>query len=259
MTGIEGFLHELCDAAEAETMPRFRVRLDIEDKNRDAGDFDPVTQADRAAETAIRKLIEARYPDHGVIGEEHAPVRPNARHTWIIDPIDGTRAFICGLPSWGTLIGLQEEGRPIAGVMAQPFTGERYLAHDGAAYLVHRGKRAALAARRTTSLADAMMMTTSPNIFPREDVEAYRRVEAACRLPRYGFDCYAYAMLAGGNIDLVVESSLKAYDIAPLIPIIEGAGGMVTTWEGASAENGGRILASANAELHRQALDLLAG
>lgn len=259
MTGIEDFLHELCDAAEAETMPRFRVRLDIEDKGREAGDFDPVTQADRAAETAIRTLIEARYPDHGVIGEEHAPLRPQARHVWIIDPIDGTRAFICGLPSWGTLIGLQADGRPIAGVMAQPFTGERYLACEGAAFLVHQGRRTPLATRRTTGLADAMMMTTSPNIFPSGDVDAYRRVEAACRLPRYGFDCYAYAMLAAGNIDLVVESSLKAYDIAPLIPIIEGAGGIVTTWEGESAENGGRILASANAQLHRQALDLLAG
>lgn len=256
MDGLETFLHELCDAAERETMPRFRMRLDIQ--NKDQAGFDPVTEADRAAELAIRTLVERRFPDHGFVGEEHGKVREDARHVWIVDPVDGTRAFICGLPSWGTLIGLTEGGRPVAGVMAQPFTGERYIACDGEAFLWRNGERRKLATSATARLSDAVMMTTSPYIFAPEIIGRYRAVEKACRMTRYGFDCYAYAMVAAGNIDLVVESGLQAYDIAPLIPLIEAAGGVVTTWEGADAANGGSIIAAANAAIHAQALALLA-
>jgi myo-inositol-1(or 4)-monophosphatase len=143
--------------------------------------------------------------------------------------------------------------------MAQPFTGERFIGHSGGSFLVHRGGRVRLATLRTQLLADAMMMTTSPFLFAQEDLARYGRVEKACRKTRYGFDCYAYAMVAAGQIDLVIESGLKAYDIAPLIPVIENAGGIVTTWDGGSAAQGGRILACANAALHRQAMELLAG
>jgi myo-inositol-1(or 4)-monophosphatase len=255
MQELEGFLHELCDAAQAQTLPRFRVAMAVE--NKEAVGFDPVTQADRAAETAIRELIMQRYPAHGIVGEEEDAVRPDAEYCWIIDPIDGTRSFICGLPSWGTLIGLQHKGRPVAGVMAQPFTGERFIANGGVSHLVRNGSRTRLATRKTASLADALMMTTTPFLFDPGDIDRYRAVEAACRLTRYGYDCYAYAMVAAGQIDLVVESSLKSYDIAPLIPVIEGAGGIVTTWDGGPAHDGGRILAAANSAIHEQAIALL--
>jgi histidinol phosphatase-like enzyme (inositol monophosphatase family) len=257
MHQIEAFLHELCDAAAGQTLPRFRAALSVD--NKEASGFDPVTEADRAAEAAIRALILERYPEHGIVGEEEDAVRPDAEYCWIIDPIDGTRSFICGLPSWGTLIGLQHRGRPIAGVMAQPFTGERYLGHDAGAFLVRGGERTRLATRRTASLADAMLMTTTPFLFDEGDIGRYRAVEASCRLTRYGYDCYAYAMVAAGQIDLVVESSLKSYDIAPLIPVIEAAGGIVTTWDGGPANEGGRILAAANPLIHGQAMRLLAG
>lgn len=256
MDGLEDFLHELCDAADAQTLPRFRMSLAVEDKGGD-GRYDPVTEADREAELAIRRLVEARYPRHGFIGEEHGRVREDARHVWIVDPVDGTRAFICGLPSWGTLIGLLEDGRPVAGVMAQPFTGERFLACNGEAALWRAGRRQPIATRATTDLAGAVMMTTSPHLFAPELIDRYRRVEKACRMTRYGFDCYAYAMLAAGQIDLVVESGLEAYDIAPLIPLIEAAGGIVTTWSGGGAGAGGSIVAAANASLHASALELL--
>jgi histidinol phosphatase-like enzyme (inositol monophosphatase family) len=257
MEAIEAFLNELCDAAEAETLPRFRAQLAVE--NKETAGFDPVTVADRAAEGAIRRLIMERHPEHGIVGEEEDSIQPDAEHCWIIDPIDGTRSFICGLPGWGTLIGLQRHGKPVAGVMAQPFTGERFIGHSGGSFLVHRGGRVRVATRRTQKLADAMMMTTSPFLFAQEDLPRYGRVEKACRMTRYGFDCYAYAMVAAGQIDLVIESGLKAYDIAPLIPVIENAGGIVTTWDGGSAAHGGRILACANTALHRQAMELLAG
>lgn len=257
MQEFEPFLHELCDAAAAETLPRFRAAMAID--NKEAEGFDPVTQADRAAEAAIRALILERYPLHGIVGEEEDAVRPDADYCWIIDPIDGTRSFICGLPSWGTLIGLQHRGRPVAGVMSQPFTGERYIGHGGGAFLVRDGARLPLATRSTTRLADALMMTTTPFLFDEGDIGRYRSVEAACRLTRYGYDCYAYAMVAAGQIDLVVESSLKSYDIAPLIPVIEAAGGIVTTWDGGDAREGGRILAAANPAIHAEAMRLLAG
>jgi myo-inositol-1(or 4)-monophosphatase len=255
MQELEAFLHDLCDAAQAQTLPRFRAAMAVE--NKEAEGFDPVTQADRAAETAIRELIMQRYPQHGIIGEEEDAIRPDAEYCWIIDPIDGTRSFICGLPSWGTLIGLQHRGAPVAGVMAQPFTGERFIGTEGMAHLVQHGNRKRLATRKTGRLADALMMTTTPFLFDEGDIARYRAVEAACRLTRYGYDCYAYAMVAAGQIDLVVESNLKSYDIAPLIPVIEGAGGIVTTWDGTSARDGGRIIAAANAAIHKEALRLL--
>lgn len=257
MQEFEPFLHELCDAAAAQTLPLFRSGLAID--NKEAAGFDPVTQADRAAEAAIRALIIERYPQHGIIGEEEDSIRPDAEYCWIIDPIDGTRSFICGLPSWGTLIGLQHRGRPVAGVMSQPYTGEHFIGHSGGAFLVRNGSRLPISTRSTARLADALMMTTTPFLFDEGDIDRYRAVEASCRLTRYGYDCYAYAMVASGQIDLVVESSLKSYDIAPLIPVIEAAGGIVTTWDGGDARDGGRILAAANARIHSEAMRLLAG
>jgi myo-inositol-1(or 4)-monophosphatase len=248
--GIEEFLHDLCSAADRETLPRFRMGLAVENKQQSG--FDPVTIADREAERAIRRLIEARFPDHGIIGEEDGAVRADARYCWIIDPVDGTRAFICGLPGWGTLIGLLRDGKPVAGVMAQPYTGERFIGVPEGAFFCRGAERRPIKTRSTAQLADA-----TPHLFPAGDIERYRNVEKACRMARYGFDCYAYAMIAAGQIDLVIESGLQSYDIAPLIPVIERAGGVVTTWTGASAANGGHILASANAHLHEAAMKIL--
>ena len=254
---MEAFLHELCDAAARETMPRFRVRIDVE--NKDETGFDPVTAADKAAESVIRAMITSRYPDHGIIGEEEEPLNPDAEYCWHIDPVDGTRAFISGLPNWGTLIGLSRNGIAIAGVMHQPFTGERYFTSLGQSWLEHGGKREKVSTRKAGDLASQTIMTTSPFLFAEDYLPRYQALEARCKMARYGYDCYAYAMLAAGHVGLVVESGLKSYDIAALIPVIEQAGGVVTTWNGENAIKGGNILAAANLQIHAQAMAILAG
>ena len=257
MNELEGFLHQLCDVAAVETLPRFRTGLDVTNKL-EAG-FDPVTEGDREAERVIRELIGQHYPDHGIIGEEMGVTNQDAEFVWIIDPIDGTRAFISGIPVWGTLIALAQSGRCIAGIMHQPFTGERFWAVSGKSYVKRDGSHQThrLQTRATANVADAIMMTTSPRIFSADEQPIYDRFEHSCRMARYGCDCYAYAMIASGNIDLVVESGLNTYDIAALIPIVETAGGVVTTWQGKPALDGGRILAAANPHLHAEALELL--
>jgi histidinol phosphatase-like enzyme (inositol monophosphatase family) len=254
---IENFLHELCEVAARETLPRFRRPMSIDNKL--DGGFDPVTIADQQAEAAIRAHVARQYPAHGVIGEESPAYQENAEYCWIIDPIDGTRAFISGLPSWGTLIGLTRNKTPVAGIMHQPFTGERYLATGDGAFLVHHRLRTGLRTSSRKKLAEATLLTTSPFHFPDRKIAAYQAVERQCRLARYGFDCYGYAMVAAGHVDLVIESDLNAFDIVALIPIIEQAGGVVTNWQGDVACNGGDILASANPQLHEQALAILSG
>ena len=255
---LRSFFNELCAAAAQETLPKFRSKLGV--INKLDGGFDPVTEADREAERAIRKLIEMRYPDHGIIGEEFGIARPDSTIQWVIDPIDGTRAFISGVPVWGTLIGLYENGVPVAGVMDQPFTRERYLSVAGTTTLsVGNGPNEALQTKSTGRIEDATLMTTSPHLFREAGEQAYFNVESKVKLFRYGCDCYAYCLLAGGQIDMVMESGLQIYDIAALIPIIEAAGGVVTNWAGGDASMGGSILAAANRELHAQALELLKG
>ena len=249
------FLSELADAAGRETLPRFRRGLDV--ANKQAGGFDPVTEADRAAELAIRRLIESRFPDHGILGEEHGTVNAGARHLWVIDPIDGTRAFISGVPVWGTLVGLYEDGRALLGMMDQPFTGERFLGGpEGAVYRGPGGPRT-LGTRDCGDLASAILFTTSPKLYDGPRRERFEALEQSVRLARYGCDCYAFAMLAAGHVDVVVEADLKPYDIAALIPIVEAAGGVVTTWTGGRPEDGGDILACGSAAIHRAALALL--
>ncbi|MEP1209578.1 MAG: histidinol-phosphatase [Rhizobiaceae bacterium] len=250
--------NQLCDAAAAATMPLFRTNPGVMNKLDE--DFDPVTEADRNAETAIRELLEKNFPEHGIVGEEFGTVRSDARFQWIIDPIDGTRAFISGIPVWGTLIGLYDDGVPIAGVMDQPFTRERYMAVDGKARLAIGGETSSpLRSGSVTALDQATLMTTSPHLLESPQDRAYFDVERRVKLFRYGCDCYAYCLLAAGQVDLVIESGLNVYDIAALIPIIEGAGGLVTSWSGGDASQGGTILAAANAELHAQAMNVLNG
>ena len=249
------FFETLAAAAAAETLPRFRSGLDVDNKL--AGGFDPVTEGDRAAEQAIRTLIGEHYPDHGILGEEHGAQGLEREHVWVIDPIDGTRAFISGVPVWGTLVGFYRNGRARMGLMDQPFTGERYFADGGQSHYAGPGGPRVLKTRRCEALEDAVMFTTSPRIIADHLQAGYDRLEARVRLARYGTDCYAYCLLAAGFVDLVVESDLKPYDIGALIPIIEQAGGVVTTVEGGRAEDGGDIVAAATPELHQAALAVL--
>jgi histidinol phosphatase-like enzyme (inositol monophosphatase family) len=249
------FLDRLADAAAGAIMPHFRTRFAVEHKGGDG--FDPVTAADLAAEEAIRALIASAFPEHGIVGEELPAVRADAESVWVLDPIDGTRAFISGLPLWGVLIGLLSKGRPVLGMMAQPFTGERYAGDGTKAWYTGPGGPRNLATRPCEKLADATLFTTSPFLFTDDELPAYRRVEAGARLTRYGCDCYAYAMLAAGHADVVVEAGLKPYDIVALIPLIEGAGGKVSTWDGGSAAGGGRIVAAGDPRLHDEVLELL--
>ncbi len=253
------FLRRIAAAAAAETLPRFRQSGDI--SNKLEGGFDPVTEADREAEQAIRALIRAEHPGHGILGEEFGSENASSDHVWVIDPIDGTRSFISGIPLWGTLVGLTHKGDAVAGMMAQPFIGELFYA-TGRRGLVRRARRrraagAACRRARPSALAEATLCTTTPALFQGDRRVAYDRLEKAVRLPRYGTDCYAYAMLAAGNVDLVVEVGLQPYDIVALIPIIEAAGGMVTDWNGGPAEDGGDIVAAATPELHAAAMEVL--
>ena len=251
-------LHALADAAARETLPRFRAPIEVRNKLRSG--FDPVTEGDREGERAVRAVIERRFPAHSIIGEEFGTKTGGDGWTWIIDPIDGTRAFVSGLPLWGTLIGLYRDGRPHAGMLAQPFTGERFWSDGTGAWFARDGGQAeALTASPVEDLAQATIMTTDPGLFEGAEERSWRRLATETRLRRYGCDCYAYAMVAAGHAELVVESGLHVYDIAALIPIIEGAGGVVTAWDGTSAAGGGRVVAAANPTLHAAALTVLAG
>ena len=255
MDGLREFFHTVAAAAAVETLPRFRQPHDI--TNKLEGGFDPVTEADRAAERAIRRLIGERYPDHAILGEEYGLSGGGSDYEWVIDPIDGTRAFISGLPLWGTLVGLKKDGRAIAGLMSQPFTGETFIADGNGSWYDGPGGARRLATRDTRVLSDAIMCTTTPVLFTGNHRVAYDRIEQRVRLARYGTDCYAYCMLAAGHIDLVVEIGLQPYDIVALVPIIEQAGGVITTIDGGRPEQAGHIVAAANTTLHAAALDVL--
>nr|CAD6408334.1 histidinol-phosphatase [Rhizobium sp. Q54] len=251
------FFYALADAAKAETLPRFRTGAYV--TNKLEGGFDPVTEGDQAAESAIRALIEQRFPDHGILGEEHENIGLDRENIWIIDPIDGTRAFISGVPVWGTLIGFQSGGRSVMGLMDQPFTGERYFADGERSWYSGPDGERQIRTRACERLSQAILFTTSPHIFTGQDAERYRAVERHVRLFRYGTDCYAYALLASGHVDLVIENSLKPYDVGALIPLIEHAGGVITTWDGGRPEGGGNIVAAGSRALHEQAMSILNG
>ena len=252
------FVNDLATKSGQVILPFFRTSLSAEDKSR-GGVFDPVTEADRAGELAMRSMITTMFPSHGIVGEEFGSEKADSEFVWVLDPIDGTRAFMAGLPLWGTLIGLMRNGAPAYGLMHQPFIGERFFGDGGSAgYVGPHGERR-LTTRRCRTLADAVMSTTSPRLFGDEAMAGYERVEASVKLTRYGYDCYAYCMLAAGHLDLVVESGLKSYDIVPLIPIIEGAGGIVTSWDGGPATEGGSILACGDKRLHAELVALLRG
>jgi len=257
MTAIDftSFVDQLAAASGDTILPFFRTALTVENKK--AAGFDPVTAADRAAENAMRALIRNSFPAHGILGEEYESERADAEYVWVLDPIDGTKSFISGMVAWGTLIGLMRFGEPVFGMMHQPFTRERFSGDGGAArYRGPAGDRD-LRVRPCESLRDAVLFTTSPLLMNEADRAVFRRIENEVKLSRYGGDCYAYCMLAAGQIDLIIETELKAHDIVALIPIIIGAGGIVTTWENGPAQGGGRVVVAGDRRVHQAALAML--
>ncbi len=260
LDALAGLAERLAAAAEAAILPHFRAEaLAVEDK-RLRGVYDPVTEGDKAGERAIRAILAAERPQDAVWGEEYGRAEGSSGYEWILDPVDGTRAFISGLVHWGVLIGLYWRGRPVLGVIAQPFTGEMFAARQGGGASWRRGaERLALKTRPCAALSEAVMFTTDPRIFDPVSGEraAYDAVERQAKLARYGADCYGYAMVAAGHADLVVESGLSAYDVAALIPVLREAGGVITDWRGGDCSLGGRVVAAGDARLHAQALAAL--
>ncbi|MBI1944261.1 MAG: histidinol-phosphatase [Deltaproteobacteria bacterium] len=256
---LDAFLLELNRAAADVILPVFRnaAQLAMEDKG-SVGAFDPVTAADRGAEAAIRKRVAARYPSHGVLGEEYGADRTDAEWVWVIDPIDGTRAFVAGLPVWTTLIGLRHQGRPVLGSIGQPVLGEVFIGTAGGARCVTAGGERALRVRPCAHLADAVVATTDPfKLLDERELAVWQRVQAVARFARYGCDAYAYAMVAAGFVDLVAESSLKPWDIDAAVPVLQGAGGLVTDWRGGGiGTNGGQMLIAGDRRVLDEALVL---
>jgi inositol-phosphate phosphatase/L-galactose 1-phosphate phosphatase/histidinol-phosphatase len=244
---------ELADAAGEAIRPYFRRPIAVDDKP----DLSPVTAADRAAETAMRRLIAARFPAHGIIGEEFGGEREEADFIWVLDPIDGTKSFISGVPLFGTLIALAYQGRPILGIIDQPISRERWIGASGHPTTLNGTP---LRCRPCASLAAATVFSTSPDMFKDGDATAFARVAAGAKLVRFGADCYAYGILAHGFIDLVIEASLKPYDFSAMLPIVEGAGGIASDWRGMplSLASDGRVLVAGDRRAHQQALALLA-
>jgi myo-inositol-1(or 4)-monophosphatase len=252
------FAHATAEAAGREILPHFRQALVIEDKG-SRSDYDPVTVADRAAETLIRTAIARTYPDHGIRGEEHGWQKGSSAYTWVIDPIDGTKSFILGQMHWGTLIALHDGERVVAGVAHQPYVGESFGATVTGRAEWRRGReRRTLATRRCARLADAVVACTTPTMFATAaDRAAFDRVADRARFTRWGGDCYAYCLLAMGLIDIVIESTLEAYDIQALIPIVTAAGGVLTSWRGGNCDEGGSVVACGDPALHAEVLRLL--
>ncbi len=252
------FVDELATVSGEAILPFFRTAMSVDNKA-GAGAFDPVTAADRAAEAAMSALIRRTFPSHGIVGEEFGSERADAEYVWVLDPIDGTKSFISGMPAWGTLIALARSGKPVYGMMHQPFTRERFSGDGGGAHYRGPAGERDLQVRPCAGLREAVLFTTSPRLMQKADRAAFARVEDMVRLSRYGGDCYAYCMLAAGHVDLVIETELKVHDVMALIPIIQGAGGTITTWDNGPAERGGRVVAAGDKRLHAAALQALNG
>jgi histidinol phosphatase-like enzyme (inositol monophosphatase family) len=251
---VEATLLAAADAASAHTLPLFRTTLDVDNKY--TVGFDPVTEADRGAETVIRAVIAEHFPDHAIIGEEWGS-SGDSTYSWIIDPIDGTRSFISGVPVWGTLIGFAHKGVAIAGIMSQPFIGETFLAVPGRSTYRRAGETTPIRTSGQTELEPSRVFTTTPNLFKGENWGKWEAIESATRLQRFGTDCYGYALLAAGHADLVIEPRLQTYDIAALVPIIREAGGAISCWDGSEPTSGGNVVAAATPELLEKALALV--
>ena len=246
------FAHRTARAAGEAILPHFRRAIEVEDKRNFMG-YDPVTVADRAAETVIRTAIKAAYPDHGIHGEEHGREHGSSPLTWVIDPIDGTKSFILGQLHWGILIALHDGRAPVVGVAHQPFVGETFLGIEGELAQWRRGdEMRALHTRPCAAIEEAIVVTTDPRQFvSRDEQRALATVSAGARFLRYGGDCYCYTQLAMGLVDVVIENGLQAYDVQALIPIVEAAGGRMTNWSGGPCDHGGPVLACGDPSLHK--------
>lgn len=248
--------HMLADAARAAILPSFR-NLAEEAENKLHDGFDPVTIADRAAEKAMRRVLADQRPEDGILGEEFPSLTGTSGRTWVLDPIDGTRGFISGTPTWGVLIALSDENGPFLGVIDQPYIGERFVGTPDRAEMTGPLGARALKTKPTQDLSHAILFTTFPEVGTADERAAFERVSQQVKLTRYGMDCYAYALLAAGQVDLVIEAGLNAYDIQAPIAVIQAAGGVVTDWQGNPVHNGGRALAAATPDLHAAVLTLL--
>jgi histidinol phosphatase-like enzyme (inositol monophosphatase family) len=256
---LDPFLIELNQASAAAILPLFRAENGLENKDK-VGGFDPVTAADKGAEQVIRKSIAAHFPDHGVIGEEYGEDRPDAEFVWVLDPIDGTRAFVAGLPVWTTLIGLRFQGQPVLGSIGQPYLDEIFIGSAAGSRLVRGGESRPLRVRACPSLKQAVIATTDTIVFQPDELAAWTRLRAATKLGRMGCDAYAYAMVAAGTIDLVIEAGLKSWDVEAAVPVLDGAGGVVADWSGARVgRDGGQIIIAGDRACLAQALPLLDG
>lgn len=250
------FAVKLAQAAGPIALPLFRTPMTVD--NKQDGGFDPVTQADRAAEEVMRAMIEQEYPDHGILGEEFGEKAGSSDFTWVLDPIDGTRSFICGTPTWMTLVGVKHDGRMVAGAAGQPFTDEIFAGSADGAYLLRANRRTPLRCTTQTDITKVLAGTTAPHLYRKYGHEQrLLRVENAVQSLRYDGDSYFHCMVAAGQLGVSLDTGLEAYDIAALIPVVEGAGGIVTTWDGKDPSDGGDILVAANQALHEQAMELL--
>lgn len=247
---------QLADAAAVETLKWFRTPALLVDNKLESG-FDPVTQADKAAEQAMRAVLAAHRPHDAIIGEEAQSQTGTTGFSWVLDPIDGTRGYVSGTPTWGTLIALNDGNTPIFGLIDQPYIGERFVGGLGHAFMERDGVKTPLVTSETQSLAKAIIYTTYPEVGSKVEALAFHQVAQLCKLTRYGMDCYAYALLAAGHIDLVIEAGLQAYDIQAPIALVRAAGGVATDWGGGNPMNGGRCICAATPELHAAALKIL--
>ncbi|WP_300015717.1 histidinol-phosphatase [uncultured Roseobacter sp.] len=256
LENIDAIAQRMADAARAAILPYFR-QSGLNSENKLADGFDPVTEADRAAERAMRAILQKDCPADAILGEEYGHSGGISGRTWVLDPIDGTRGFVSGTPTWGVLIAVSDAQGPFYGLIDQPYIAERFIGSTAKAELTGPSGTSVLKTRSTKALRDAIVFTTFPEVGTPQEAAAFRAVAERAKLTRYGMDCYAYALLAAGQVDLVIEAGLQAYDIQAPIAVIEAAGGVVTNWEGGPAHEGGRALAAANVDIHEQALALL--
>ncbi|HWY60820.1 MAG TPA: histidinol-phosphatase [Rhizomicrobium sp.] len=258
-TDLIAFSHRLADASGAAIRPFFRQHIEVAHKQGKHA-FDPVTEADRGAEKVLRDLIARTRPGDAILGEEFGETPGSSGYRWVLDPVDGTRAFITGRHEWGSLIALQKNGRPVLGILDQPVLGERFIGVNGESHLVHAGASTQLRTRECASLHDAILCATDPpDYFSASEFEQFARVKNKVRMTRYGGDCYLFAVLALGFVDLIIEAGFNEWDAAALIPIVEGAGGVMTGWDGGSCASGKTILAAGDKRVHAEAMKLLAG
>lgn len=248
--------HELADCARPIAIKYFRTTSQgIENKLKSG--FDPVTIADKEIELAMRDILKRKRPNDSILGEEFADVSGTSEFTWVLDPIDGTKGYMSGTPTWGVLIAVNAGAGPVLGIIDQPYTGERFIGAVNKSQFIRSNITSNLFVRRCSDISDAVLFSTMPDIGTPTETQAFNRVMQRTKLSRFGMDCYAYALLAAGQIDLVIEAGLNAFDIQAPIAVIENAGGIVTNWQGGPAYMGGQVIAAGDPIVHKQALEIL--